>query len=80
MSYSLTPHDQPLAAREAVSRCASSRHAGQVNAAIGRNNLTSEHADQVVGGCVTLASQGMNITRTGTLANGGAIENFVHHH
>ena len=41
---------------------------------LARNNLGSEHVDQVVGGCVNkLASQGMNITRTAWLANGGAI-------
>ncbi len=42
---------------------------------LARNNLESGHVDQVVGGCVNkLASQGMNITRTAWLANGGAIE------
>ena len=42
---------------------------------LARNNLTSADVEQVVGGCVNkLASQGMNITRTAWLANGGAIE------
>ena len=42
---------------------------------LARNNLESAHVDQVIGGCVNkLASQGMNITRTAWLANGGAIE------
>jgi acetyl-CoA C-acetyltransferase len=42
---------------------------------LARNKLTSSDVEQVVGGCVNkLASQGMNITRTAWLANGGAIE------
>ena len=42
---------------------------------LARNHLESADVDQVVGGCVNkLASQGMNITRTAWLANGGAIE------
>ena len=42
---------------------------------LSRNHLESADVDQVVGGCVNkLASQGMNITRTAWLANGGAIE------
>jgi len=38
-----------------------------------RNGLDSAVVDQVVGGCINkLAAQGMNVTRTAWLANGGA--------
>jgi acetyl-CoA C-acetyltransferase len=38
-----------------------------------RNGLDSATVDQVVGGCINkLAAQGMNVTRTAWLANGGA--------
>ena len=76
MSLLLMPPDQQLAAREAVSGRASADMLGQVMMQLlARNNLTSEHVDQVVGGCVNkLASQGMNITRTAWLASGGIIE------
>jgi acetyl-CoA C-acetyltransferase len=40
-----------------------------------RNGLDSGQVDQVVGGCINkLGAQGMNVTRTAWLANGGAIE------
>ena len=42
---------------------------------LARNDIASSTVDQVVGGCINkLAAQGMNVTRTAWLANGGAIE------
>ncbi len=40
---------------------------------LARNNLDSAVVDQIVGGCINkVAAQGMNVTRTAWLANGGA--------
>jgi len=37
-----------------------------------RNGLEGKHVDQVIGGCINkLGAQGMNVTRTAWLANGG---------
>ncbi len=40
---------------------------------LARNNLDSAVVDQIVGGCINkVAAQGMNVTRTAWLANGGS--------
>ena len=40
---------------------------------LNRNNLASEKVDQVIGGCINkLGAQGMNVTRTAWLSQGGA--------